>query len=326
MNKDQYCLPNWLKHQIQPSVDPTTIQDYVEVYFHLSNLRPQTKKKVRTIINRIVKVENLKLAEIDRNKKKELLGQLKKLGYAYNTVAKTFKVLQTLCIHANDNGHRVHPDSLSIAKGMKYQKSPIVYLTEMEISKINQTEFRGNLQIAKDWLIISCLTGQRMGDLFTFTKHQIVEQNGMNFLSLTQRKTTKPVLIPIVPPVEVILKRYKGHFPPTITDNPASNEVIYNRLLKKVAKQAGLTSIVEANIRNGDRYEISNVPKWKAVSSHIGRRSFASNHYGKIPTPLLMSVTGHATERQFLEYIGKPQHHNAIEAGRQLRNYYLNKI
>ena len=45
--------------------------------------------------------------------------------------------------------------------------------------------------------------------------------------------------------------------------------------------------------------------KWELVSSHIGRRSFATNHFGKIPTPIIMAATGHKSESSFLKYIGK---------------------
>jgi len=45
--------------------------------------------------------------------------------------------------------------------------------------------------------------------------------------------------------------------------------------------------------------------KWELVSSHIGRRSFATNHFGKIPTPIIMAATGHKSESAFLKYIGK---------------------
>ena len=41
------------------------------------------------------------------------------------------------------------------------------------------------------------------------------------------------------------------------------------------------------------------------MSSHIGRRSFASNNFGKIPTPLLMVATGHSTPTMLMKYIGK---------------------
>ena len=34
------------------------------------------------------------------------------------------------------------------------------------------------------------------------------------------------------------------------------------------------------------------------------RRSFASNYYGKIETPILMNITGHTKESTFLTYIG----------------------
>lgn len=67
--------------------------------------------------------------------------------------------------------------------------------------------------------------------------------------------------------------------------------------------------MTKGNLLNPDtgRYESGNYEKFKLISSHIGRRSFATNFYGEeeYPTPLLMSVTGHGTEKMFLEYIGK---------------------
>lgn len=44
-------------------------------------------------------------------------------------------------------------------------------------------------------------------------------------------------------------------------------------------------------------------PKHELVSSHICRRSFATNLYGKIDTLTIMKITGHQTEKQFLNYI-----------------------
>ena len=42
------------------------------------------------------------------------------------------------------------------------------------------------------------------------------------------------------------------------------------------------------------------------------RRSFASNYYGKIETPLLMNITGHTKESTFLTYIGTHQNKDAL--------------
>ena len=59
--------------------------------------------------------------------------------------------------------------------------------------------------------------------------------------------------------------------------------------------------------------------KWELVTSHIGRRSFATNFYGTgIPTNLLMTATGHSTEKMFLNYIGKGNKDYAKE----LNNYF----
>ena len=49
--------------------------------------------------------------------------------------------------------------------------------------------------------------------------------------------------------------------------------------------------------------EIVETPKYEFVASHIIRRSFASNYYGKIKTPLLMNITGNSKESTFLTYI-----------------------
>ena len=47
--------------------------------------------------------------------------------------------------------------------------------------------------------------------------------------------------------------------------------------------------------------------KYKWVSSHTARRSFATNYYmeSEVHTYDIMSITGHKTESQFLNYIQK---------------------
>jgi hypothetical protein len=54
-----------------------------------------------------------------------------------------------------------------------------------------------------------------------------------------------------------------------------------------------------------NRLKVGLYQKYELIASHIGRRSFATNHYGKFPNQVIMKVTGHLTEQQFLEYIGK---------------------
>lgn len=68
------------------------------------------------------------------------------------------------------------------------------------------------------------------------------------------------------------------------------------------------------------------VHKWEAITSHICRRSFASNFYGKIPTPLLMEATGHSTEQMFQRYISSTNTERTRSLATYLDEMYRNKF
>lgn len=54
-----------------------------------------------------------------------------------------------------------------------------------------------------------------------------------------------------------------------------------------------------------NRKELGNYPKYELIASHCFRRSFATNYYKKIPTALLIGITGHSKESLFLTYINQ---------------------
>jgi len=78
--------------------------------------------------------------------------------------------------------------------------------------------------------------------------------------------------------------------------------VVFNKQIKALCRMAGIDELVSGfkNNQKTRRKEIVNAPKYAFVTSHIMRRSFASNYYGKIETPLLMNITGHSKESTFL--------------------------
>ena len=118
-----------------------------------------------------------------------------------------------------------------------------------------------------------------------------------------------------------ILHEYDFNFPPLFSNNKGSNETIYNRYIKEVCRLAGIDSVIDWSFRDPKtkRYVSKKVPKWKAVTSHIGRRSFATNFYGKINTSLLIDATGHSTEVQFLRYVGNVGDQNAKLLAEEMR-------
>ena len=81
----------------------------------------------------------------------------------------------------------------------------------------------------------------------------------------------------------------------------------FNLYLKRVLEKAAIDQQVQGFKFNPttQRKEMGIFPKYAVISSHDLRRSFATNFFGKIPTPVLMQMTGHAKESTFMSYIGR---------------------
>lgn len=60
------------------------------------------------------------------------------------------------------------------------------------------------------------------------------------------------------------------------------------------------------------RKELGLYPKYELICAHDLRRSFATNYFGKVETPILMQITGHTKESTFLKYIGANPNKDAI--------------
>lgn len=105
-----------------------------------------------------------------------------------------------------------------------------------------------------------------------------------------------------------------GEFPRAISDQP------YNRFIKEVCKKAGLTYKIIGSkkelLNDTDsnwRKMTGKYEKWELVTSHIGRRTFATNHYDKIRASLLAHATGHKSQTIFLKYMRKNNRDMALE-------------
>lgn len=215
--------------------------------------------------------------------------------YSENTIYRTIHFVKTILNFAERKGIRTCVRELEIRR--EKQTREIVTLAENEIAQIQQTKVPKELQAAKDWLLISCYTGQRFSDFMNFDKQQLQTVDGKICLSFVQQKTKKKVLLPVHPNVLQTLERNGNVFPGLLDIQN------YNNDIKEIARLADLNVLVKDRKRFGFRSKIIEAEKWNFLSSHIGRRSFASNFYGKIPTPLLMDATGHSTEQMFNKYI-----------------------
>jgi integrase len=140
------------------------------------------------------------------------------------------------------------------------------------------------------------------------TPSMIRRDQGRSFIELTQKKTGLPVTIPLLPELDDILKKREGNFPRAISDQK------FNEYAKEVCKRAKIDTVIKINKRIDNKYTEGDYPKYELIASHVGRRSYASNYWGKIPTSLIKNITGHSTEQMLRKYIGKTSNDTAADA------------
>lgn len=315
-NTDETINLNWLKNFINPKTVeeiPTDLVSYFDYYLkdREGELNHRYVMKIKVVQNKIIKIQQDKkkiylMKDIDLAFKKEFETWNLKNDYSVNTILSNLKEIKALCTHARRKGLIISNEIDSIKTA--HQKAVSIYLNFDELEKIEKTVLKIKEQdIARDWLIISCFTAQRVSDFMRFTSDMITTQKDVKLIEFKQQKTKKIMTLPLHKKVLKVLEKYSGAFPPKLLEQK------YNELIKTVCKKAGIEEIVYGGKMIDKRKVMGEYPKWQLVTSHIGRRSFATNFYGKIPTSLLISATGHSTEQMFLIYIGKSNADKAIE-------------
>ncbi|WP_242092702.1 tyrosine-type recombinase/integrase [Aestuariivivens sediminicola] len=302
---------------------PKELLKYFDTFleYKKTEITDSTIKKYKVVRNLLGKYEltlpkQLLIIDVNEDFKRNFEEYCINNNYSVNTIAWAIRSIKTVCNHAKFNG--LETDNQLGRMKPKSSKVEKIYLTTKElnsIEKLDDKKLNESLLNARDWLIISCYTGQRVSDFMRFTKDQIRIEKGKHLIEFTQKKTGKNMTIPLHPKVLKILEERDGEFP-----RPISSQK-YNDYIKKVCKKAKIKQKVKGSkLEKVDvrakfpyRKQVGEYEKWELVTSHIGRRSFANNFYGEIPTSFLIYVTGHKTEQMFLNYIGKSNKDIALE-------------
>ena len=336
---DERVDGQWLKAIIFPPLEEDNntydIVNYCDVFLEARgntiNFRYKQKiAAIQAILKRYKihrKIKMLTLPEIDgafRNDFETYCSNVEVLSKNY--FEGNMKFIKTMLYHAKANGQEIN-EGIRFIKG-KVEKTKFQYLTFKEIDQIEKTVFdKEHLENAKDWLIISCMTGQRVSDFMRFDvsmlRKELVDGFDKWFIEFTQVKTDKTLVLPLQEKVIRILEKRNWSFPPKMSEQK------YNLHIKQVCKKAGIDEMVEGSLfpekEQDGKKRITKTrkipgmyPKYQLITSHSGRRSFATNFYGIIPTPLLKAATGHASEMMLLRYIQKVELQNSIALAKYL--------
>lgn len=221
--------------------------------------------------------------------------------YSINHSGKQIDNLKTVCIDAQSMEVKTNPFTSKIESFKERSEDRyIVTLSFNEIELIKSVKLESEaLENVRKWLIIGCDIGQRASDLLRLTKKHIRFENGSYYIDIIQQKTKKAVTIGIGD--EDVINIIKSGFPYKISPQKL------NKHLKTLCFKAGITENIKGKKldKDSNRKKLGLYPKNQLITSHTFRRSFATNYYKKIPTAVLINITGHSKESMFLEYINQ---------------------
>lgn len=285
-----------------------------------------TSTKLKSYEQKIGK--RIKIIDVDLKFHKDFIEFLRSdLLLGENTIGAKIDNLKAFLRDAELNKIKVDP----VFKSKNFYSPSLepedIYFDEDEINKIKNYPFDSDsyLDNARDWLMIGLWTGLRISDLSSITKKDL--NNG--YIDNRNFKTDIPVTIPIHPHVRDIINKRNGELPRKISDQN------FNDYIKEVSQIVGFNEKVSGSkmclMLDADNNPLLDKKgkkihrkkqgiyfKYELVTSHICRRSFATNLYGKIDTLTIMKITGHKTEKQFLSYIKiTPKHH-----AEKLKNFW----
>ncbi len=227
------------------------------------------------------------------------------LKYAVNTIGGYIKNLKVFLNEATERGLNTNMEFQKKKFKKLTQETDKVYLSESELAKIYEMDLSENVRLEKvrDLFIVGCYTGLRFSDFIQIKPENIIDNNK---IKIRTQKTAEFSIIPLSKYVREILVKYDNLLPRSIS-NQKMNEYI-----KEICLLADIKNKVEMSVTKGGKLKKATLEKYKLISSHTARRSFATNLYlADVPSISIMKITGHKSELAFLTYIRVTQEQNA---------------
>lgn len=348
---EKEAIKNRIKSYLHPIVaieKPKTLLDFVKWYIETCPTRivrgskartgrfisPDTIRRYKTTLNGLEAFaktypRTLEFDNIDAGFYKAFTVWLTARNYATNNVSKYIENVKGFMSAAVDEG---------LTSNVAYRKFPNmredaenIYLTEAELKRICDLDLSRNTRLdrVRDLFIFAAWTGLRFSDFSTLQPEHIkMDENGNQYIDLRQHKTGGRVQIPIVNNiVTAILVKYDNCLPGGISNQKT------NDYLKEICQLAAINDSILKHATKGGKAVIktkegwgnksSGVEKWMLVTTHTARRSFATNMFKRgMPVYLIMKLTGHKKESEFLKYIKV----DAEETLSMIRNYLSTEL
>lgn len=295
----------WKHKNYQIDTDTTVcafIREYTAQRLKAGEIAPNTAKSFNTLAGQIELFDrSVTFDEITLEWYGRFSASMRKANKAHNTITtrtKRLKAIMRAAIDAGLTANRAFESSRFTIKEIQVDN---IYLTESEVQTFETLVLDGQLALYRDLFLLGVYTGMRYSDFSTLAPGDYHTHDGIFMVKKRAKKTKAEIAVPINEKARAILVRY-GMKPPGTTNQK------FNQGLKKIAQLAGLNDLVKIQETKGGVERVSMRPKWSLVTSHTGRRTFATLSYLRLaaaglPIDGIMDITGHKTRREFLKYI-----------------------
>lgn len=280
---------------VKRRLHPCVVNSTRNIKYHLSHLQDALHIELR--VNQITSVFYAKFVEYLQNK-----------GLRLSSIKMICEYIRAIISWASDYNAIVHPSYKDI-DFPKYRRQMIA-LTADDVSRIYhfdlshakiRPQLRNTLEHVRDMFVLGCNLGQRVSDLSRIDKSCF----DVGRFHIVQQKTKQKAVVDICAmsidrrTTMEILERY-NYNPPYMADKSNYNKHIHQLMHLVFGEEEVPQSIVTGNLSIDQT-----IPKYKAISSHTCRRTFATHNYlvRKYPAIDVMKATGHADERTFHRYI-----------------------
>lgn len=228
-------------------------------------------------------------------------------GLALSSVKKVCSQLRTAIDWGARYGARISP-TFDLVKIPSYCHQQIAltpdevsHIYHFDLSTINRRpQHLRKLERVRDMFVLSCNIGQRFSDMIRIDKTCF----DRNIFTILQQKTGTYARVDIERmsidrnTTYAILEKYDYHSPIT-TDISC-----YDRYLKELLQYVGFKELIKRETKINGVVEVTYEPKWKLISSHTARRTFATNNIVRgLKTSEIRRATGHKSESSFEKYI-----------------------
>lgn len=273
------------------------LQSYENFVNHLTNfLKSNNQAKI-------------KLKEVNHTTIEQFVDYMLSDNYSIQTTkrqATRFKFFLNRAENMNLEVNKNYKEPIKINQEKEEVKE--IYLNEIEIESIYNLDYSNNLMLdnIRDNFIIGLCTGLRVSDFNNNLNHTNFIDG---FIEIKTKKTSSNVAIPLHKYIVEILEKRNGNLPKKV------NDVQFNESIKTVCQDAKINEKCVGYLfdAKAKRNKLGQHEKYLLVSSHICRRSFATNLFGKVPNYVIQAVGGWSTETMMLHYIKKSNREQAEE-------------